>query len=80
MNKYIRCSTAIQNTSRQEVNSDEFDKVFINYVSGSVPFFERGKGYKKRKATGPTVHTKIGSWEDKSELYLFERDFRRARD
>ena len=42
--KYIRCSTSIQNTDRQETNSNEFDQVFIDYVSGSVPFFEREKG------------------------------------
>ena len=42
--KYIRTSTLGQCTSRQEVNSNEFDRVFIDQVSGTIPFFEREKG------------------------------------
>lgn len=34
MIKYIRVSTAEQNTARQESDSSEFDKVFIDKVSG----------------------------------------------
>lgn len=39
--KYIRVSTEEQNTSRQEVNAKEFSKIYIDRVSGSIPFDER---------------------------------------
>ena len=32
--KYIRVSTTHQNTARQEVNAEEFDKVYIDKQSG----------------------------------------------
>lgn len=39
--KYVRVSTANQNTERQLTNSNEFDKVYIDVCSGSIPFAER---------------------------------------
>lgn len=39
--KYIRVSTEEQNTGRQEVNSKSFSKIYIDRVSGSIPFSER---------------------------------------
>jgi DNA invertase Pin-like site-specific DNA recombinase len=39
--KYIRVSTAEQNTGRQETNSKEFSKVYIDKVSGSIKFTDR---------------------------------------
>lgn len=39
--KYIRVSTEEQNTGRQEVNSKSFSKIYIDRVSGSIPFAER---------------------------------------
>jgi DNA invertase Pin-like site-specific DNA recombinase len=39
--KYVRVSTAEQNTSRQEINSNEFSKVYIEKVSGAIKFVER---------------------------------------
>lgn len=39
--KYVRVSTTEQNTGRQEINSKEFSKVYIDKVSGSVKFSER---------------------------------------
>jgi DNA invertase Pin-like site-specific DNA recombinase len=39
--KYIRVSTAEQNTGRQETNSKEFSKVYIDKVSGSIKFSDR---------------------------------------
>jgi DNA invertase Pin-like site-specific DNA recombinase len=42
--KYIRVSHFSQNTSRQEENLLNFDRVFIDKISGTVPFFERPKG------------------------------------
>lgn len=44
--KYIRVSTTEQNTSRQEKNSKEFSKVYIDKVSGSVKFSERKEASK----------------------------------
>lgn len=39
--KYVRVSTTEQNTSRQEINSSEFSKVYIEKASGAIKFFER---------------------------------------
>ena len=44
--KYIRVSTEEQNTSRQEVNSKDFSKTYIDRVSGSVKFSERKEAKK----------------------------------
>lgn len=44
--KYIRVSTTEQNTGRQETNSKEFSKVYIDKVSGSVKFSERKEASK----------------------------------
>lgn len=44
--KYIRVSTTEQNTGRQETNSKEFAKVYIDKVSGSVKFSERKEASK----------------------------------
>ncbi|UEG50312.1 recombinase family protein [Ferruginibacter lapsinanis] len=42
--KYIRCSTVEQNTSRQEVNSSEFSKIYIDRCSGTIGLKERKEG------------------------------------
>lgn len=44
--KYIRVSTEDQNTSRQEVNSKEFSKIYIDKTSGSIKFAERKEASK----------------------------------
>lgn len=44
--KYIRVSTLEQNTSRQEKNESEFDKVYVDKISGTISFFERPQGKK----------------------------------
>ena len=44
--KYIRVSTAEQNTARQEKNSSEFSKIYLDKVSGAIPFAERKEGCK----------------------------------
>lgn len=44
--KYIRCSTAEQNTSRQEINADNFTKVYIDHCSGTLELKERKEGKK----------------------------------
>jgi DNA invertase Pin-like site-specific DNA recombinase len=48
--KYIRISSADQNSSRQETNSGKFDKVFIDRCSGSIKLSERKEGKKLLKA------------------------------
>ena len=45
---YIRVSTLEQNTSRQENNIDDA-KVYIDKISGSIPFAERKEGKKLMK-------------------------------
>lgn len=42
--KYIRVSSLDQNTQRQQTNESEFDKVYVDKVSGAISFFERPKG------------------------------------
>ncbi len=42
--RYIRVSSATQNTIRQTVNANKDEQVFIDVVSGVVPFNERPQG------------------------------------
>ena len=44
--KYNRISTIEQNMARQEKNSNQFDKVYSDRVSGTVSFFERKEASK----------------------------------
>lgn len=44
--KYIRISHFSQNTSRQEINSKEFTKVYIEKESGAIKFVDRPEGKK----------------------------------
>ena len=44
--KYIRVSTEDQNTGRQEINSKDFSKIYIDRISGSVKFAERKEARK----------------------------------
>jgi DNA invertase Pin-like site-specific DNA recombinase len=44
--KYIRVSTIEQNTARQEKNSNEFSKIYLDKVSGAIPFSERKEASK----------------------------------
>ena len=44
--KYIRVSSQEQNTARQEVNTKEFSKIYIDKISGTIPFKERKEGKK----------------------------------
>jgi DNA invertase Pin-like site-specific DNA recombinase len=44
--KYTRISTANQNTERQLINQKDFDKVYIDVCSGSIPFAERSEAMK----------------------------------
>ena len=44
--KYIRVSTEEQNTGRQEINSKDFSKVYIDKTSGSIQFNERKEAKK----------------------------------
>lgn len=42
--RYIRVSTSGQNTARQEEKQFKEEKIYIDVVSGSIPFSERIKG------------------------------------
>ncbi|WP_417364466.1 recombinase family protein [Galbibacter sp.] len=44
--KYVRVSTLEQNTARQEKNESEFDKVYVDKISGAISFFDRPQGKK----------------------------------
>lgn len=44
--KYIRVSCEEQNTSRQQINASEFSKIYIDRISGSIPFNERREAKK----------------------------------
>lgn len=44
--KYVRVSTEEQNTARQELNASEFQKIYTDRISGSVPFNERKEAKK----------------------------------
>ena len=44
--KYIRISSLDQNTARQEVNSKNFSKVYIDKCSGAIELSERKEGKK----------------------------------
>jgi DNA invertase Pin-like site-specific DNA recombinase len=41
--KYIRCSSASQNPERQDQDKN-FDYIFTDFCSGSIPLFQRPKG------------------------------------
>ena len=42
--RYIRVSTGNQKTARQEEKANKDEKIFLDVVSGSIPFHEREKG------------------------------------
>lgn len=44
--KYVRVSTDGQNTDRQKSNTQKFDKVYEEHISGSVPMEKRTEGAK----------------------------------
>lgn len=48
--RYIRVSLASQNTSRQEIKANKEEILFIDRISGSIPFAERPKGSQLLKA------------------------------
>lgn len=44
--KYIRVSTVEQKTDRQQKNENDFDKSYVDKVSGSISFFDRPQSKK----------------------------------
>ncbi|QNK78078.1 recombinase family protein [Winogradskyella sp. PAMC22761] len=54
--KYIRVSTAEQNIDRQQQNENDFEKVFIDKISGAISFFDRPQG---KKLTSDIINGKI---------------------
>ncbi|TDD78551.1 recombinase family protein [Flavobacterium caseinilyticum] len=44
--KYIRISSIDQNTGRQEVNAKDFSKIYVDRISGTIPFQDRKEGKK----------------------------------
>lgn len=41
---YVRTSTLTQNPDRQKINEKEFDKIIVDQISGTIPFFDRNGG------------------------------------
>ena len=60
---YSRVSTIEQNESRQTSDTQEFDKVFIDKCSGTIPFFERPKGQQVKTLLddGTLTHLEVHS-------------------
>ena len=60
---YSRVSTEEQNDSRQLLNLKEFDYVFTDKCSGSIPLFERPKGSQIKKLidNGNLSHVEVHS-------------------
>ena len=48
--RYIRVSTGAQNTARQEEKQAKGERIFIDVVSGSIPFKDREQGKELIKA------------------------------
>lgn len=48
--RYIRISTISQNTARQEAHANSDEKLFIDKISGSIPFTERPRARELLKA------------------------------
>ena len=44
--KYIRVSSLEQNTDRQQKNENDFDKTYVDKISGVISFFDRPQGKK----------------------------------
>lgn len=42
--KYARISNALQQSARQEINKEKYDKILVDKISGTIPFFERPMG------------------------------------
>ena len=57
--KYIRTSTLEQNTGRQETNSNNFKKVYIDKCSGSIKLGERPQGKKLIKDLESGIITEV---------------------
>ncbi|WP_415060947.1 recombinase family protein [Flavobacterium sp.] len=57
--KYIRVSSIEQNTGRQEVNANEFSKIYIDKTSGSIQFTERKEASKLLKDIQSGLVTEI---------------------
>lgn len=60
---YTRVSTTEQNESRQLNDLDQFDYVFTDKCSGSIPLFDRPKGsqIKKLMDSGKLTHLEVHS-------------------
>ncbi|GAA4230605.1 recombinase family protein [Postechiella marina] len=54
--KYIRVSTLDQNIARQKTNSDKFQSVYVDKISGAIPFYKRPQG---KKLTNDIINNKV---------------------
>jgi len=60
---YTRTSTLDQKTDRQRITEKNFDFVFEDKVSGSIPFFERPEGKKIYTLLSENKITSLSVWQ-----------------
>lgn len=60
---YTRVSSVDQNTDRQRVKENDFDKVFEDKCSGAIPIYERPEGSKLKTLIDRQLVTSISVWQ-----------------
>lgn len=60
---YVRCSTIEQNSDRQRVNENDFDKVIEDRCSGTMSMFSRTGGGELKKLIDLNLVSSISIWQ-----------------
>lgn len=60
---YVRCSTFEQNSDRQRVNENDFDKVIEDRCSGTISMFSRTGGVELKKLIDLELVSSISIWQ-----------------
>ncbi|MFD3293435.1 recombinase family protein [Aquirufa sp. KTFRIE-69F] len=60
---YVRCSTIEQNSDRQRVNENDFDKVIEDRCSGTISMFSRTGGIELKKLIDLKLVSSISIWQ-----------------
>jgi DNA invertase Pin-like site-specific DNA recombinase len=60
---YVRCSTIEQNSDRQRVNENDFDKVIEDRCSGSLSMFSRTGGGELKRLIDLNIVSSISIWQ-----------------
>lgn len=59
---YVRVSSLEQRTDRQRVKEQDYDLVFEDKCSGSIPLFEREQGLRLKKIVESNVRMELSVW------------------